>query len=107
MIARVTVAEIDAVRMSVAKALELFGSSVMPALHAQDGYEGCYVLTTHEGQALVVTFWRDEDAADAGLASGHYADQVQKFATLFRSPPGRETYDVSVADAPALQSAPS
>ena len=29
-----------------------------------------------------------------GLASGHYAAQVAKFATFFRSPPGRETYDV-------------
>ena len=24
------------------------------------------------------------------LASGYYAAQVEKFATLFRSPPGRE-----------------
>ena len=26
--------------------------------------------------------------------------QVAKFATLFRSPPGRETYEVGIADAP-------
>ena len=105
MVARVTLAEVDAVRMSIENALELFRTSVMPALHAQDGYEGCYVLTTHEGKALVVTFWRDEDAADAGLASGHYAEQVQKFVTLFRSAPGRDTYDVGIAEAPALQGA--
>ena len=73
MVARVTLAEIDAVRMSIDSALELYRTSVMPALHAQDGYEGCYVLTTPEGKALVVTFWSDEDAADAGLESGHYA----------------------------------
>ena len=35
-------------------------------------------------------------------ASGHYGEQVQKFVTLFRSPPGRETYEVGIADAPAL-----
>jgi heme-degrading monooxygenase HmoA len=102
MVARVTLAEVDAVRMSIEDALELFRTSVMPALEAQDGYEGCYVLTTPEGKALVVTFWRDEDAAEAGLASGRYAQQVQKFVTLFRSPPGRETYEVGIADAPAL-----
>jgi heme-degrading monooxygenase HmoA len=102
MVARVTLAEVDAVRMSMDSALELYRSSVMPALHAQDGYEGCYVLTTPEGKALVVTFWRDEDAADAGLTSGHYAEQVQKFVTLFRSPPGRETYEVGIAETPVF-----
>jgi heme-degrading monooxygenase HmoA len=102
MVARVTLAEVDAVRMSIDSALELYRTSVMPALRAQDGYEGCYVLTTPEGKALVVTFWSDEAAADAGLESGYYAQQVQKFVTLFRSPPGRETYDVGIADAPAL-----
>ena len=30
--------------------------------------------------------------------SGYYAEQVRKFVTLFRSPPGRETYDVGIAD---------
>ena len=107
MVARVTLAEVDAVRMSIESALELYRTSVLPALHAQDGYEGCYVLTTPEGKALVVTFWRDEGAADAGLANGHYAEQVQKFATLYRSPPGREMYDVGITDLPALQGAQS
>ena len=102
MVARVTLAEVDAVRMSIDSALEIYRSSVMPALRAQDGYEGCYVLTTPEGKALVVTFWADEDAADAGLEGGFYAEQVQKFVTMFRSPPGRETYDVGIADVPVL-----
>jgi hypothetical protein len=38
--------------------------------------------------------------ATAGLRSGFYDAQVEKFVTLFRSPPGREGYDVVVADAP-------
>ena len=67
MVARVTLAEVDAVRMSMTEALELFRASVFPALREQDGYEGCYVLTTPEGKALVFTFWRDEEAAEAGL----------------------------------------
>jgi len=28
---------------------------------------------------------------------------VQKFATVFRAPPGRELYDVTIAEAPAPQ----
>jgi heme-degrading monooxygenase HmoA len=105
MVARVTLAEIDAVRMSVARALEFFEESVMPDLQDEPGYEGCYVLTTPEGKALVVTFWTDEDAADRSMASGLYASQVDKFVTLLRTPPGRETYEVSVADAPMLTTA--
>lgn len=100
MVARVTLAEVDAVRMSIDTALEIYRTSVIPALHAQDGYEGCYVLTTADGKAMVVTFWSDEESADAGLASGHYAEQVGKFVTFYRSPPGRETYEVGIAEAP-------
>ena len=88
MIARVTLADVDAVRTSLAEALELFRASVSPALAEQNGYEGCYVLTTPEGKAMVLTFWEDEDAAEAGLASGHYHAQVGKFVTFFHSPPG-------------------
>ena len=101
MVARVTLAEIDAGRLSVAKAAEIFEESVLPELRDEPGYEGCYVLTTPEGKALVVTFWTDEEAAEASLASGLYGAQVQKFVTLIRSAPGRESYDVSVAEAPA------
>jgi heme-degrading monooxygenase HmoA len=102
MIARVTLAEVDAMRTSVDAAVERFHASVMPALEAQQGYAGCYVLTTPEGKALVVTFWRTAEAAEAGLASGLYGEQVDKFATIFRTPPGRETYEVSIARPPVL-----
>jgi quinol monooxygenase YgiN len=102
MVARITLAEIDSVRTSVGKAVEQFEESVMPELRAEPGYEGCYVLTTPEGKAVVMTFWTDDGAADASLASGLYAAQVEKFVTIMRSPPGRETYQVAVADAPAL-----
>ena len=45
MIARVTTADIDAVRTSVEDAVEVFQESVLPALHEQPGYEGSYVLS--------------------------------------------------------------
>ena len=102
MVARVTLAEIDAVRMSVARAVERFQESVVPELQRDPGYEGCYVLTTPEGKALAITFWADDEAAERSLAGGLYAAQVDKFVTLMRTPPGRETYEVSIADAPAL-----
>jgi heme-degrading monooxygenase HmoA len=102
MVARATIAEIDFLRMSLEESVDVFRDSVVAALQEQDGYEGCLVLVSPQGQALALTFWRDEDAADAGLAGGRsfYADQVDKFVTIYRSPPGRETYDVVLADLP-------
>jgi heme-degrading monooxygenase HmoA len=102
MIARATMAEIDSVRMSIDDAVELFRESVLPALHEQPGYDGVYVLLTPEGQALVLTFWESEEEADAGLEGSRsfYAEQVEKFVTLYRAPPGREHYDVVLAEAP-------
>jgi heme-degrading monooxygenase HmoA len=75
---------------------------VVPALREQDGYEGVYVLISPEGQALALTFWTDEEAAEAGIAGGRsfYAEQVEKFVTIYRAPPGRETYDVVLAETP-------
>jgi heme-degrading monooxygenase HmoA len=104
MIARVTLAEIDAVRMSVEQATRLFDESVVPALREQDGYEGAYVLLSDQGKVLALTFWETEEAAEAGLRGSRsfYAEQIEKFVTLYRSPPGREEYDVVLADAPAV-----
>lgn len=103
MVARVTLAEIDSVRMSVRAAVQRYRESVLPALRDQAGYEGGYVLTTPEGKALAITFWATREDAEAGLSSGFYAEQVQKFATVFRAAPGRELYEVSIAEAPAPQ----
>jgi heme-degrading monooxygenase HmoA len=104
MIARATMAEIDPVRMSVDEAVQLFRESVVPALHEQPGYEGVYVLVSPEGQAVVLTFWESETAADAGLAGSRsfYSEQIEKFVTLYRAPPGRETYDVVLAEEPTV-----
>lgn len=104
MIARVTLAEIDPVRMSVEQSVRLFQDSVVPALREQDGYEGAYVLLSEEGKVLALTFWGSEEAAEAGLRGtrSFYAEQIEKFVTLYRSQPGREMYDVVVADAPTV-----
>jgi len=101
-IARVTFAELDSLRMSVVHAVERFEESVLPELHARSGYEGAYVLATPEGKAVVITFWVDEEAAAEGIESGSYRAQVEKFATLFRSAPGRETYEVELAETPRV-----
>ena len=105
MIARLTTADIDTVRTSVENAVDVFRESVLPALHEQPGYEGSYVLLSPEGKALVLTFWATVEDADSGIAGARsfYSEQVAKFATLYRSPPGRESYDVVLAEAPTVQ----
>ena len=101
MVSRVTLAEIDILRISVKDAVERFEELVAPALAEQDGFEGFYLLSTHEGKGLVLTFWASEEAAEASVEGGHYAEQLEKFVTFFRAPPGREQYDVALAEAPA------
>jgi heme-degrading monooxygenase HmoA len=102
MVARTTFAELDPIRMSVEDAVDVFRDSVLPALREQPGFDGVYVLVSPSGQSLVLSFWADDEAANAGIAGSRsfYAKQVEKFATIFRSPPGRETYEVVLADAP-------
>ena len=102
MVARVTLAEIDLVRRSPKHAIEVFKESVVPALEEQDGYQGCYVLLSSEGKVMVLTFWTSDETARASRLSGFYDEQIGKLSDLvfFRASPGREAYEVVVAEAP-------
>jgi heme-degrading monooxygenase HmoA len=103
MVARVTAAEIDPVRQNPRRAIERFETELIPALHEQDGYEGCYVLLSEEGKVLVISLWASEEAANASQLSGFYQSQIEKLSDVvfFRASPGREAYDVVIAEAPA------
>ena len=103
MVARVTLAEVDTLRMRLEDAIELYKQSVIPALREQEGYEGVCVLATPEGKAVTITFWESEEAAEAGVVSGFYAQQVEKFVTFFRAAPGRESYDVMISEMPGVR----
>lgn len=102
MVARATLAEIDLVRHAPTRAIELFKASIVPALEQQDGYEGCYVLLSREGKVMVLTFWSSDETARASRLSGFYEEQIQKLSdfVFFRATPGREAYDVVVAESP-------
>ena len=100
MIARVTLLEVDAVRADVDEVLELFRKEIMPQIQAHPGYQGMFVLSTPEGAGLLMSLWSDEASLEetAPIASA----AIERFMTAFRSPPGREHYDVRIADVPAL-----
>ena len=97
MYARTTQLEIDTLRLSVDDAVQMFEEAVLPELRAQPGFKGLYVLTTPEGKALLVSFWDSADAAEASADRGWYPDVLAQYTTLFRSPPGRERYEVRLA----------
>ena len=100
MYARVTQLEIDTTRIDMDEAVRLFRAEVLPALRDQEGYDGTYVLANPDGKALLLTFWETEEAAEAQATTGFYAEQLARFAAIFRSPPGRDRYAVLVADQP-------
>lgn len=99
MYARVTLLEIDTVRVALDTALELFETQVLPELRTRPGYQGVYVMTTPEGKAALVSFWETPEEAETN-AGGWYAQTLGEFGTLFRAPPGRERYEVQLADLP-------
>lgn len=100
MFARTTLFEIDTMRISLDDAEKAFVEDVVPAIRQQPGYQGVYVMRTPEGKGMVITLWDSEAAAQSGLESGYYQEQVGKFVTFMKQPPGREHYEVAYADAP-------
>jgi heme-degrading monooxygenase HmoA len=103
MYARTTLLEIDTVRVSLDEALETFETAVMPQLQEQPGFLGVYALSTPEGRGMLISFWETAEQADAGAASGWYSEVLAEYVTMFRSPPGREHYEVRIAMPPPLR----
>jgi hypothetical protein len=96
--ARTTLLEIDTLRLDIDEALAQFEASVLPRLSEQAGFQGLYALTTPDGRAMLISFWDTPAQADAnGDAGSWYPDVLAEFTTMFRSPPGREHYEVRIA----------
>ena len=99
MFARVTQLEIDTLRQGVDEALAQFRRETLPRLQAQPGYRGVFVLTTPAGHALLLSLW-ETDAEASTAPAGFYGEELARFATVFKAPPGRESYEVSIVDEP-------
>ena len=98
---RVTLLEIDTLRVDVDDAVALFREHVLPGLRELDGFAGVAVLVTDEGKGLIASFWDSEGAAAA--AAGFATGALEEHMTLFRSPPGREHYRVALAELPGVR----
>src|SRR5262245_14121083 len=100
MFARVTMFELDTVRIPLKDAVAQFEAEVIPGLRGQPGYEGVYVLSTPEWKGLLMSLWATESAAEFSESSGFYDAQVAKFLLLLRTPPGRDHYEVVYSSLP-------
>jgi hypothetical protein len=100
MFARLTLLEIDTLRVDVDSAVALFRREVLPDLSRQPGYAGVLVLTTPTGGAALLSLWETAEAAEAHARTGFYAEALDRYMTMFRSPPGRERYEVAYAELP-------
>jgi heme-degrading monooxygenase HmoA len=105
MFSRTTLFEVDTLRMPLPDAENLFKEQVLPLIKHQPGFAGVYVMRTPEGKGMVLTLWETEQAAQSGIESGYYQEQIAKFITFMRQPPGREHYEVIVAEVPARANA--
>jgi hypothetical protein len=105
MFARVTLFEIDTLRISLDDALKKFQESIVPEIRKREGYEGICVMHTPEGKGLIITYWSSKEAVESGIESGYYDEQLSKFMAVFKAAPGREHYEVVFAEPPQIMSA--
>jgi len=101
MFTRLTLLEIDTLRTDVESAVERFRAEVLPELHKQPGYAGVLVMATPEGAGAILSFWETPEAANT---TSFYAEVLERYTTIFRSPPGREQYQIALAELPAVES---
>jgi hypothetical protein len=99
MFSRVTQLEIDTLRIDIDDAIAMYRDDVVPLLEEQPGYKGAYVFANDGGSAVLITFWDSEEAAAENV---FYSATLARYLTLFRAPPGRESYEVKFADAPSV-----
>ena len=82
----------------VGEAINIYNGTVVAA-KSQKGYKGAYLLTDRDtGKNMSITIWDTEEDAVANERSGYYQEQVGRFKDIFKAPPVREGYEVSVQD---------
>lgn len=102
MYARVTLIEVDPVRIGVDEAVTLFRDQVLRRLAAEPGYRGVQVLANPDGQGVLISFWDTPEQAEAEGDQGLYPELLAEYVTLFRAPPGRSSYRVALTDTNAV-----
>jgi heme-degrading monooxygenase HmoA len=100
MYSRVTLLEIDTLRVDVDDVVARFEGEILPRVRELPGFEGVVVMVTPEGKGMVVSFWESEETVEE--SAGVAASAVEEFVTVYRTPPGREHYRVAYAEMPRV-----
>ena len=104
MYARLTLIEIDTVRIDTESAVAMFRREVLPELQRLPDYAGVLVLTTPAGQAALLSLWTSAEAAEADALTGFYPETLQQYMAIFKAPPGRARYEVAYSELPVRSS---
>lgn len=100
---RITLVEVDTLRIGMGEALARYQEEVAAHLGEQPGYRGLLVMANPDGRGMIITLWDSEADALAGTQEGGFYEQaLARFVTVFRQPPGRDHYEVLVADVPSV-----
>jgi len=77
---------------------ELYEEYINPEIKAARGYQGFYLLLDREkSEAISVTLWEDQAAAEANEEVNLYLEQRASYP-LYRESPERRGYEVAVRD---------
>ncbi len=79
--------------------IDYYNNSLVPALKAQKGFQGPYLMTdASNDKAVSVTVWESESESDLAAAesNGAYGEQINKGRELLVATPDVDNYVLSV-----------
>jgi hypothetical protein len=77
----------------LAEAAALFRDAVIPALQAQPGFAGAWLLTDEASQrGMTITLWASDAELQGSESDDRYRQQVRLLAGLLVAPPQRHDY---------------
>ena len=77
----------------LAEAAALFKDAVIPALQAQPGFAGAWLLTDEATQrGMTITLWTSAAELQGSESDARFCQQVQLLAGLLVAPPQRQDY---------------
>lgn len=78
------------------EAIDIFTNSVIPEAKKQNGFKSAYFfIKRNAGEFVIITIWKDLDAAVANQKSGYFQKQIDKFEHLQVVDPEFSGYDVA------------
>ena len=79
------------------EAIDIANNSIVPAVKAEKGFQGFYVMTNAaNGKILGITVCDTEAAMMAVQTSGHQQENVAKLGSVMAGPATVEHYELSV-----------